>query len=217
MGVLSRLFESKETKEKRMKAMQLAEEAEIKRAAEEIESKRLAAGAEAKQRTEEPRAKELAALSGALNRIGTTSPEDEKNEHRTPTELSTEFKIERVDAVSTSFVSERMLAILLGHPTLEPKSIVLMFKSESAARQADTTRAQRGGSSTPLPASARRFSDDLVALEYFFPENSTDASILSFCRLFENLGVEVALVNGCSQDTQKRIISILGMKEGLSM
>ena len=52
MGIFSRLFESKESRDQRMEAQRHAEQAEIKKAAEEIHAKRLAEQAEVARRAE---------------------------------------------------------------------------------------------------------------------------------------------------------------------
>lgn len=52
MGIFGRLFESKESRHQRIEEQRLAEQAEIKKAAEEIHAKRLAEQAEAARRAE---------------------------------------------------------------------------------------------------------------------------------------------------------------------
>ena len=71
MNILSRLFGSKEGREKRMEAERLAEEAEIKRAAEEIKAKRLAVEAEHQRRPahEKRLADEASAKSAEAARV----------------------------------------------------------------------------------------------------------------------------------------------------
>ncbi len=139
--------------------------------------------------------------------LGTEAP-------RASTDDSDGLTIETVNEASTSFVAQRAVAQILGK-TRQGKCVVFMFKGESAARQADARRANRVGG--PRPTGLRAFTDGMVALEYPFSDQSTEAQVLDFCMLFENSGVQLGVVDGCSPDTQRRILSILGMKQGLGV
>jgi len=135
-------------------------------------------------------------------------------EPRPSTDNSGGLSIETVNEASTSFVAQRAVDQLLGK-TRQGKCVVLFFKGESAARQAEARRAHRVGS--PQPTGLRAYTDGMVALEYPFSDQSTEAAVLDFCMLFENSGVELGVVDGCSRDTQRRILAVLGMNQGLGV
>lgn len=143
----------------------------------------------------------------------TDEGEPKASSHRPPTAI--EWK--QADGKSTSFVAELAVAQIMGTGGSSQKSVTFMYEGEVPASTAHAARVERWRQDTPELGTCTRFTDNMFAVEYVFPDDTNEETVLNFCRVFANCGVRVALANKISQATQKKILACLGMQQGMAV